>query len=163
MQPLDVLLTAGTAVAAGGTALLIAMAVRRRRAAANAARTAGQSEPDIPLEFEVVKDVPVTIMDPAPAPVSFAPVAEPQLQAVAVGARGASNPMPLPPILREDHRAAPPPPAPIPTEWARRQVGPAGPGRTKGACSGCGAMLSVSNQRPLRIACPVCGRTRLLA
>lgn len=53
--------------------------------------------------------------------------------------------------------------SPIPSEWARRQVGPAEPGRTKGACGGCGAALSVSNQRPLRIACPVCGRTKLLA
>lgn len=54
-------------------------------------------------------------------------------------------------------------PAPIPSEWARRQVGPVEPGRTAGACGGCGARLSVSDQRPLRIACPVCGRSKLLA
>lgn len=51
----------------------------------------------------------------------------------------------------------------VPTEWARRQVGLVEPGRTAGACGGCGARLSVSNARPLRIACPVCGRTKLLA
>lgn len=51
----------------------------------------------------------------------------------------------------------------VPTEWARRQVGPAEPGRVAGACGGCGARLSVSNARPLRIACPVCGRTKLIA
>ena len=51
----------------------------------------------------------------------------------------------------------------VPSEWARRQVGPVEPGRVAGACGGCGARLSVSTQRPLRIACPVCGRTKLLA
>ena len=51
----------------------------------------------------------------------------------------------------------------VQTEWARRQVGPVEAGRTAGACGGCGARLSVSNARPLRIACPVCGRTKLLA
>lgn len=54
-------------------------------------------------------------------------------------------------------------PPPVQTEWARRQVGPLEPGRTSGVCSGCGARLSVSTQRPLRIACPVCGRSKLLA
>ena len=54
-------------------------------------------------------------------------------------------------------------PGEVPTEWARRQVGPVEPGRSAGACGGCGARLSVSNARPLRIACPVCGRTKLLA
>lgn len=62
-----------------------------------------------------------------------------------------------------------PPPRPadepggVPSEWARRQVGAVEPGRSKGVCSGCGTMLSISDKRPLRIACPVCGRTRLLA
>lgn len=51
----------------------------------------------------------------------------------------------------------------VQTEWARRQVGPVEAGRTSGACGGCGARLSVSAARPLRIACPVCGRTKLLA
>lgn len=51
----------------------------------------------------------------------------------------------------------------VASEWARRQVGPVEPGRVAGACGGCGARLSVSTQRPLRIACPVCGRTKLLA
>lgn len=68
----------------------------------------------------------------------------------------------LPPILRQ-HPAAPPPPPPVPTEWARRLVGPAPPGRMRGVCSGCGTTLSISTARPLRIACPVCGRTKLVA
>jgi len=51
----------------------------------------------------------------------------------------------------------------VPTEWARRQVGPVEPGRVAGVCGGCGSRLSVSNQRPLRIACPVCGRNKLIA
>lgn len=55
------------------------------------------------------------------------------------------------------------PDSPIPTEWARRQVGPLDNGRMKGLCSGCGTHLSISQERPVRIACPVCGRTRLLA
>lgn len=51
----------------------------------------------------------------------------------------------------------------VTTEWARRQVGPVDRGRQKGVCSGCGTHLSISQERPLRVACPVCGRTRLLA
>lgn len=54
------------------------------------------------------------------------------------------------------------PDSPIPTEWARRQIGPLDQGRMKGVCSGCGTHLSISQERPVRIACPVCGRTRLL-
>jgi hypothetical protein len=73
----------------------------------------------------------------------------------------------------EDHfsiPAAPPPPPPaaepqegIPTEWARRAVGPAEADRARGVCSGCGTKLAVTKRRPLRIKCPVCGRERLLA
>ena len=75
----------------------------------------------------------------------------------------------------QPERRAPPPPktwaqqtresaAPeVQTEWARRQVGPVEPGRVAGACGGCGARLSVSAARPLRIACPVCGRSKLVA
>ncbi|GEM_PF-4360567 len=143
MHAQDALLAAGTLVAAGGAGVLVALALRARRSA--------RAEPDMPIEFELVPaatPVPVADMDA----VAFTPVEE--------EARG---PMPLPPILRQGRSAPPPAPEPIPTEWARRQVGPAPPGRTKGACSGCGAMLSVSAARPLRIACPVCGRTRLLA
>jgi hypothetical protein len=51
----------------------------------------------------------------------------------------------------------------VPTEWARRQVGPLEPGRVRGMCSGCGTAISVSRNRPIRVACPVCGRTRLLS
>lgn len=50
-----------------------------------------------------------------------------------------------------------------PTEWASRVSGPLPPGHTQGVCSGCGTPLSVGPRRPLRIACPECGRTRLLA
>jgi hypothetical protein len=121
------------------------MAVRSRRAA----------RAEIEPEFEIVEDAPIVVVPvkDLDAPVAFNVVDE----------SAPRGPMPLPPILREGRQAAPPPPPPVPTEWARRQVGPAPAGRTKGACSGCGAMLSVTNQRPLRIACPVCGRTRLLA
>lgn len=59
-------------------------------------------------------------------------------------------------------RSPPPPEDAIPTEWARRFTGEAEAGRAKGICSGCGTKLSVGMQRPLRIACPVCGRQRLL-
>lgn len=78
-----------------------------------------------------------------------------------------SVPKPAPRPEPESELARPPVPAmedsSIPTEWARRQVGPVEPGRAKGVCSGCGTALSISKRRPLRIACPVCGRTRLLA
>ncbi|HEX2022136.1 MAG TPA: hypothetical protein VHH36_05445 [Candidatus Thermoplasmatota archaeon] len=62
----------------------------------------------------------------------------------------------------------PPPPvemtqSAIPTEWAKRALGAVEPGRVRGICSGCGTPLSVSKRRPIRIACPVCGRTRVLA
>src|SRR5882672_1878867 len=82
---------------------------------------------------------------------------------------------PLPDAREEEHfgvaREASPRGAPasepsspaVPMEWAQRhESGPAAPGRVRGACSGCGTKLTVSNRRPLRIACPVCGRTRLL-
>jgi len=59
-------------------------------------------------------------------------------------------------------RTPPPPEDAIPTEWARRLTGPIEEGRAKGVCSGCGTMLSVGMQRPLKISCPVCGRQRLL-
>lgn len=52
----------------------------------------------------------------------------------------------------------------VPTEWAQRVApGPLPAGRVRGVCSGCGTPLSVSDKRPLKIACPECGRTRLLA
>jgi hypothetical protein len=54
---------------------------------------------------------------------------------------------------------------PIQTEWARRAfTGPVGADRVRGMCSGCGTTLSVARApRPLRTACPVCGRTRVLS
>lgn len=53
----------------------------------------------------------------------------------------------------------------VPTEWAARvtPATPLAPGHTRGACSGCGTMLSASPRRPIRLACPECGNTRLLA
>ncbi|HUR67831.1 MAG TPA: hypothetical protein VM370_01185 [Candidatus Thermoplasmatota archaeon] len=51
----------------------------------------------------------------------------------------------------------------VETEWARRQVGPVEAGRVAGVCGGCGSRLSVTDRRPLRIACPVCGRNKLVA
>jgi DNA-directed RNA polymerase subunit RPC12/RpoP len=72
-----------------------------------------------------------------------------------------ARPAPAPPRARSG-AALPVDVGGIPTEWARRQVGPPEAGRAVGLCSGCGTRISVSRTRPLRIACPVCGRTRLL-
>lgn len=71
-------------------------------------------------------------------------------------------PPPRPPPKSWAQQALEETPSAVPTEWARRQVGPVEKGRTAGVCGGCAARLSVSNARPLRIACPVCGRTKLL-
>ena len=142
------------------------------------------------VEMEIVFDErPASIARPpqAPAPVARAPPpssprAHPERAPAMVLTQGvqmrdsefsrrspAQAPAPRPPMrepppmkswaqqVRETTQAA------VPTEWARRQVGPVEPGRVAGACGGCGARLSVSNARPLRIACPVCGRTKLIA
>lgn len=74
---------------------------------------------------------------------------------VAGPARAPPMPKPVMPADFEDST--------VQTEWARRHVGPLEPGRVKGVCSGCGTQLSISKHRPLKIACPVCGRTRLLS
>lgn len=169
------LLVVGGALAAGfglGVAVLV---VARRR----------PKKPDAPVEMEIVDDSPATFVPPAPAARAPPPPASTrahperapamvlthgvQMADAPLDRRAAAAPAPRAP-MRE------PPPmktwaqqtreevgSPIPSEWARRQVGPLEPGRTKGACGGCGAALSVSTQRPLRIACPVCGRTKLLA
>lgn len=73
-----------------------------------------------------------------------------------------------PPPTARDELARPPvpemsAPSTVPTEWARRHVGPVEAGRVKGVCSGCGTAITISKVRPVRIACPVCGRTRLLS
>lgn len=154
-------------VAGGGVGLAIAL-VLAKRVAHPAAEPA--------VAFEPVEEHPVTFVPPvappptqrnahperAPAMVlttgvemvdaSFERRARPRPVAPAAPARPV-------PVLAKD----PPPPSPVPSEWARRQVGPVEPGRTKGVCSGCGTSISVTNARPLRIACPVCGRTKLLA
>ena len=94
------------------------------------------------VEFEIVEDdEPPRATRPAPQPARPRP---PPARAV----------QPLPPTES---------PGEIPTEWARRHVGAAPPDRVKGICSGCGTPLSISRRRPLRVACPVCGRTRLLS
>ena len=146
------LLLAGMAavggVAAGGMLYLL---VRRR------APPPGPREEVV--ELEVLSEETVV-----PAP-SFE--AEPAFSVAP--ARAPPRPAPLPASPRGVRPTYDPddppelPDSPIPTEWARRQVGPVEGGRMKGVCSGCGTSLSVSTARPLRIACPVCGRTRLLA
>ena len=96
------------------------------------------------VEFEVVQDdAPAT-----PAPAASSPTRAPRPPP-------ARAVQPLPPLDEVESS--------VPTEWARRHVGPPEPGRVKGICSGCGTPLSISLRRPLRVACPVCGRTRLLA
>lgn len=79
---------------------------------------------------------------------------------------GAMAPPPRPPprVLKswaQQVREETPPP--VPTEWGRRQVGPPEAGRVVGVCSGCNARLSVTDTKPLRIVCPVCGRQKLRA
>lgn len=73
----------------------------------------------------------------------------------------------LAPVATAAAPQAPAPPAGgsvVVSEWARRDDGGAlAPGRTKGVCSGCGVPITVSTRRPLRISCPECGRSRLLA
>jgi len=108
---------------------------------------------------EVAHDVVAAETFEAPAPPPAAP--RPPLDQAENDPFGISRPTtPRPPPA-----AQPLPAAPIdgvPTEWAKRVTGPVEPGRVKGICSGCGTRISVTTQRPLRIACPVCGRTRLL-
>lgn len=55
--------------------------------------------------------------------------------------------------------------ATVPLEWAERAHPGAGPvpGRARGVCSGCGTAINVSMRRPVRVACPECGNTRLLS
>lgn len=69
------------------------------------------------------------------------------------------------PPARDELPRPPMPDAPeggLPTEWAKRVIGAVEPGRVRGVCSGCGTALSITRRRPVRIACPVCGRTRVL-
>lgn len=120
------------------------------------------------VAFEIVED------EPAPA----APV-DPHARwrpATPLGAPAAPPPFPAPPTRAPPQPQAPPYVTPRPvreprvemppvqTEWARRAFGPLGADRVRGMCSGCGTMLSVARApRPLRTACPVCGRTRVLS
>lgn len=169
------LFLAGTAVA-GGIAVggLLYLAVRPRRPALVPLEII-QEEEVVPLararddrELRFDDDAPFSVASPvsvpvhveaAPAPRAAAAVPPPP-RVVAPIAAGRGPP----PRAAFDRDVPPEPPAsPIPTEWARRLVGPLDAGRTKGVCSGCGTHLSVSTARPVRIACPVCGRTRLLA
>ena len=128
-------LAAGFAL--GALTIFAASAWRRRPRAAD-------------VEAEVVRLEPVPDDEPEEAPqdhfgVSHAPRA---------------------PVERPPPRAAPPAPeaSTVPTEWAARATdAPLPQGHVRGVCSGCGTPLSVGPRRPLRIACPECGRTRLLA
>lgn len=177
----ELLLVGGALVGGFGLCALVVLAARRR------------PPTDEPVELEVVEESPVTFVPPAPrpsAPVAAAPpppaharthpakapamVLTPGVamqdeaferpRNVPVNAPPQRPPMRAPPSMKSwAQQTMEQLPAPVPTEWARRQVGPVEPGRAKGVCSGCGANLSVSTQRPLRIACPVCGRTKLLA
>ena len=135
----------GGGVVAGG---LLYLALRRR---------APRPEEPLPLEVlsvETFVAAPVAESGPEDHPFSLVQAAPPPVRpAPARGVRPTYDPDALPELSE----------SPIPTEWARRQVGPLEGGRMKGVCSGCGTSLSVSAARPLRIACPVCGRTRLLA
>lgn len=116
---------------------------------------AWSDDDDDAVEFALVDDEP---------PARAAPRAPP---------RAPPAPQSPPPARPAPYRPPPPgrPIAPemddpvgtVPTEWARRHVGPLEPGRVKGICSGCGTPISISTRRPLRVACPVCGRTRLLS
>lgn len=157
-------------VAGGGVGLAVALVLAKRMS------------PEPEVAFEPVEEHPVTFVPPAPRAMASAPprasaASRPEREPVMIltngvrmrdmnfqrGGLGGSPPnvasRPREVVLPR----APPPPAPVPSEWARRQVGPVDPGRSKGVCSGCGTSISVSNARPLRIACPVCGRSKLLA
>ena len=178
---MDPLLTAGLVaggVALAGVAVFAAWRLTRRA-------------PEAPVEMELVieDERPVSFVPPSrmPAPVAAAPPppssprAHPErapamvlTQGVAMRDDAFSRRAPVAPARREPFKEPPPMKSwaqqvkdttgpEVPTEWARRQVGPVESGRVAGACGGCGARLSVSDTRPLRIACPVCGRTKLVA
>lgn len=114
-----------------------------------------------PVVFEIVAEEEPLVPTPLPP---FRPAARPFAPAPAH--------VPAPP---SGGRAAPParPATPssfmgpqdgITTEWARRLVGPAPPGRAVGKCGKCGTRVAVSvAPRPLRVCCPECGRSRVLA
>lgn len=164
----------GALVGGGAVGLAVALVLAKRMSKPAAA-------PEV--AFEPIAEDPVTFVPPAPRAPARPPAptqrnAHPERAPAMVlttgvdmqdaafersaPRRGARPAPPQPraiPVLPRD----PPPPAPVPSEWARRQVGPVESGRTKGVCSGCGTSISVSDARPLRIACPVCGRTKLLA
>ena len=151
---MDPFLIGGALVAGFGVGALAVLVARRR------------GEPEEVVQYEVVTEERAPSPPPAPAAApapdfdqtDFAVVEAPPAPARPPAPRsGPAGP------ARASWAPREAPPEPVPTEWARRHVGPVESGRTKGVCSGCGTTISVSTQRPLRIACPVCGRTRLLA
>lgn len=158
-------LVLGIALAAGFCLGLVVLFVVRRKPKdvvsleiveeVPAGEAAGFDEP----HFTIARDAPAALVPP---PTPSAPAAS-AARAPAPQAPPARPPMRLPPGVHQSSWEEQAPPDPIQTEWARRQVGPVEPGRMKGLCSGCGTALSISLQRPIRIACPVCGRTRLLS
>ena len=122
-----------------GALTIGAIALMRRRVPAK------PKEPEV-VPFEaIVEETP---------PVDFEPVEEDHF-----GVTHAPRNAPSPRVLSGPALD----PSVAPTEWASRVSGPLPPGHTRGVCSGCGTPLSVGPRRPLRIACPECGRTRLLA
>lgn len=143
------------AAAAGfllGILVILPFAIRRRRASAAREEAAAEGAAagvsggdDEVVALEVIGD------DDQPEPGDHFSVSRPA---------GATPPRPA---MRGVERPPGGPESNIPMEWAHRhEGGPAPPGRVRGVCSGCGSKLTVSNRKPLRIACPVCGRTRLL-
>lgn len=166
----DLLLAAATAAGGLVTGVLILLAVRKRNP------PAAKPEEVVPLEVvaeetvvPVRRDATSPSFDDAPFTIAQAPAPAPRPMAAQVPLLQTHAPRRPALVLNRGIGPTydpddPPelPDSPIPTEWARRLLGNLGAGRTRGVCSGCGTHLSISQQRPVRIACPVCGRTRLL-
>lgn len=62
----------------------------------------------------------------------------------------------------EEHSDIDASPGPEPEEDRPPREHGAGDGTTRGKCSECGAMLTLSDRRPVRATCPNCGHTRLI-
>lgn len=127
-----------------------------KASSAGAAATKGP-----PVVFEIVhEDEPLV---PRPLP-SFNPLTRPATPSPSPAfPRGARTPPPARPPTPHASSFMGPQDG-VTTEWARRLVGPAPPGRAVGQCGKCHTRLAVSMQpRPLRVCCPECGRSRVLA
>ena len=157
------------ALAAGfalGALTIFVAGLRRRRP------HEADAKPEVVRLDPPPEEEPIVTLEPIE---DDAPAAEPGFDDhFGVSRHAPPAPTPRPPPAPAPARAprGPPPRAPlpapepstIPTEWAARATdAPLPPGHVRGVCSGCGTPLSVGPRRPLRIACPECGRTRLLA